>query len=169
MRERGRNDEYPERGSRGQFLRYLLVGAWNTLFGYGVFAGFTYLLTPRIPRAYLVATVISTILSVTVAYFGYKLFVFKTKGNYLREYLRCYVVYGSSGLVNLALLPLLVPCCAHLIGTHRWTLLNLAGSTLVLQQSAAPYLAALLLLGITVIASFFGHRNFSFRADRQAD
>lgn len=151
--------------NRGQVLRYLLVGAWNTLFGYAAFAVLTYLLTPVIPFAYMVATVLSTILAVTNAYIGYKLFVFKTHGNYLREYLRFYVVYGASGLVNLALLPLLVPLCARLIGDHQWAI-NVAGRAFILSQHSAPYLAALLLLPIVTAASFFGHRDFSFRHER---
>jgi len=150
-------------GGRKQFVRYLVVGVWNTVLGYAVYALFTALLTGVIPYAYLAASVISTIISVTNAYVGYKLFVFKTKGNYLREYLRFFVVYGAAGLVNLLLLPLLVPLCAWLIGQHHWTLLNMAGKTLVVQQSTAPYLAALLLLVVIVTASFFGHREFSFR------
>src|SRR4029077_16008540 len=36
----------------GQFGRYLVVGVWNTAFGYSTYAAFTALLTPRIPHAY---------------------------------------------------------------------------------------------------------------------
>jgi putative flippase GtrA len=82
----------------GQFGRYLLVGAWNTLFGYGSFAFFTAILSPMIPYSYIVASVISSLLNISVSYLGYKWFVFKTRGNYLREWLRCVAVY-SGGIV----------------------------------------------------------------------
>ena len=70
----------------GQFFRYLLVGIWNTGFGYGLFVLFTYLLSKRWPEyGYIPASLLSSVFSITVAFFGYKLYVFKTKGNYLQE------------------------------------------------------------------------------------
>jgi putative flippase GtrA len=131
----------------GQFGRYLLVGMWNTLFGYGTFAGFTALLDPRIPYGYVVASAASTSLSITQAFLLYKWFVFKTKGNYLREWLRCIAVYGSNILLNLILLPPLVLAIRHLTRFDR----------------PAPYIAGALLAGFNVIYSFIGHKTFSFR------
>ncbi len=136
----------------GQFLRYLLVGGWNTLFGYGTYALFTALLMPRLRFGYIYASVFSSLLNITVAYLGYKFFVFKTQGNYLAEWLRCILVYGSAMLPGLVLLPLLVE------GLH---------SIFHLGQSA-PYIAGALVMGLTVIYSFFGHRNFSFRVAEDA-
>jgi putative flippase GtrA len=80
----------------GQFGRYLLVGAWNTLFGYGSYALLTAILTPVIPHGYIVASVISSLLNISVSFLGYKWFVFKTKGNYLREWIRCVGVYSGA-------------------------------------------------------------------------
>ena len=54
----------------GQLARYLLVGAWNTLFGYGTYALFTALLAPVVPHSYVVALVLSSLLNITVSYFG---------------------------------------------------------------------------------------------------
>src|SRR6266571_2520671 len=125
----------------GQFLRYLLVGGWNTLFGYACFAIFTALLQPRMAYGYVVAIVISNPLSITVSYLGYKWFVFKTKGNYLRECARCMLVYGSSMAVGVILLPPVV----FLI---RW------GSGL---DRSAPYIGGALLMGFGVVYSFLGH------------
>ncbi len=132
----------------GQLLRYLIVGGCNTLFGYGMFAGLTYLLTGRVPAPYMAAGVIGSVASITFAFLGYKFFVFRTKGNYLREYARCFAVYGVSALINLALLPVLVTALGLL----------LARSPLV------PYIAGAILTGGTVVLSFFGHRHFSFRS-----
>ena len=132
----------------GQAARYLLVGAWNTLFGYLLYAGLTYLLTGRIPCAYLAAALLGNVIAVTVAFLGYKWFVFRTRGNYLREYLRCWTVYGVSTVVGLAALPLVVVGLTWSVGPHAWI----------------PYLAGGLLTGVTVIISFLGHKNFSFAA-----
>jgi putative flippase GtrA len=131
----------------GQFLRYLLVGGWNTLFGYCIYALFTALLMPRLRFGYIYAAVFSNLIAITVAYFGYKFLVFKTRGNYISEWFRCILVYGSGLLPGLILLPLLVEGLHH--GFHL--------------QSSAPYIAGALLTGFTVIYSFFGHKHFSFR------
>lgn len=131
---------------RAQLLRYLIVGAWNTLFGYSVFAGLTYALTGHVPYAYMVANVLSNVVAITVAYVGYKLFVFKTRGNYLREYLRFYVVYGAAMLLGLALLPVFV------------TLVGL----LLPRPALVPYVAQALVIPVTVLSSFVGHKRYSF-------
>lgn len=131
----------------GQFGRYLLVGAWNTAFGYGTFALFTALLAPIVPHSYLLASVLSGVLNITVSFLGYKWFVFKTRGHYFREWCRCVGVYGGNILLGLALLPLMVFAIRRYLGLEH----------------QAPYIAGALLTGLTVILSFFGHKHFSFR------
>ena len=121
-----------------QALRYLIVGGWNTVFGYCVFALLYFMLSARIH--YVVIAIVSGIISITMAYAGYKLFVFKTKGNYLSEYLKFYVVYGFSMILGLVLLPLFV----------EFLKLNV-------------YLAQAIATIACIFISFFGHRNFSFR------
>jgi putative flippase GtrA len=131
-----------------QFGRYLLVGVWNTLFGYSDYAALTYVLGPVVPHSYIAASIIAAPLNMTVAYLGYKWFVFKTRGNYLREWSRCMVVYGSAMVLGIVLLPLVVFLVRLTTGLDR----------------SAPYIAGALLMGFGVIYSFLGHRNFSFRA-----
>lgn len=136
----------------GQFTRYLMVGVWNTVFGYSLYAVFTALLTPRLRFAYIYASVFSNLIAITVAYFAYKLFVFKTRGNYWVEWFRCMLVYGSGMLPGLVLLPLLVGGLHY--GFHL--------------ERSAPYIAGALVMGLTVIYSFFGHKHFSFRVPDDA-
>ena len=135
-----------------QFARYLMVGVWNTLFGYSVYALFTALLMPRMRFGYILASVLSNLIAITVAYFGYKFLVFKTQGNYLVEWFRCILVYGSGMLPGLVLLPLLVEGLNH--GFHL--------------GHSAPYIAGALLMGGGVIYSFLGHKHFSFRVPDDA-
>jgi len=87
-----------------QKINYLLVGIWNTVFGYSVFLALYFYFGAQVH--YLLIWLISTILSITNAYIGFKSFVFKTSGNYLHEYFRFYVVYSGSMVLNLVLLPL---------------------------------------------------------------
>ncbi len=131
----------------GQFARYLLVGVWNTAFSYATFALFTHLLENIVPQSYMLASVLASFLNITVAFLGYKWFVFKTKGNYLREWLRCVGVYGTNILFGLAVLPVLVFAIRH---HSHW-------------QRQAPYIAGALLTGFTVLVSFFGHKHFSLK------
>ena len=124
-----------------------MVGVWNTIFGYSLYALFTALLMPRVRFGYIYASIASNLLAITVAYFCYKFFIFKTQGNYLLEWSRCILVYGSAMLPGLVLLPLLVE------GLH-------AGFH---AGKSAPYIAGALLTGLTAVYSFLGHKNFSFR------
>jgi putative flippase GtrA len=135
--------------SAGEIVRYVAVGGFNTLFGYGTFAGFTFLLTGRIAHAYMAAYVLSNVVSITMAFVLYKRFVFRTTGNALREFMRVNVVYAGTALLGFVLLPLLVHAVGPVVGNLR-----------------APYLASALLVPITVIAGYVGHKRFSFRTGR---
>jgi putative flippase GtrA len=130
-----------------QFLRYVLVGGFNTVFGYGLFALLNWLFTGLGSYSYMYAAGLANLIAITVNFFGYKWFVFRTRGNYLVEWLRCLGVYGSSMLIGLAGLPILVPILrGHLQRPER-----------------APYIAAAILTVVTVVFSFLGHKNISFR------
>ena len=131
----------------GQFGRYLLVGVWNTFFGYGLFALFTLMLDPRIPHGYILASVLANLVSITVAFLGYKWLVFRTAGNYLREWLRCVMVYGSGALLGTLALPGLVFLIRQNPDLHV----------------AAPYIAGAIVLAGTTLYNFIGHKQFSFR------
>jgi putative flippase GtrA len=123
---------------RGQIVRYLVAGAGNTVFGYALFAALYHLLHTRVH--YILLSIASGIVSITVAYINYKFFVFKTKGNYLREYLRFYVVYGASMGMGVTLLPFFVEV-VHL----------------------SPYVGQAIVVFITASISFLAHRNYSFK------
>lgn len=87
--------------------------------------------------------VASTVINVTMAYLCYKFFVFKTRGNYLREYARFYAVYAVPIGIGFVLLPFLIEV-AHL--------------------NAYLSQAGVMLVG--VICSYLGHKHFSFRRRR---
>jgi len=128
----------------------LIVGVVNTAFGYATYAWFTALLTPHVPLAYMVASVISGLLSITFSFLNYKWLIFKTKGNYLREWSRCVVVYGSTMVIGTLILPITVFLVRHLAGA----------------KASAPYIAGAIGTCANVIAGFLGHKNFSFAEPR---
>ena len=118
----------------GQFFRYLLVGGFNTLFGYCSFLLILKLLATVIPARFLsltaiAASIISTPLNITVAYFGYKFFVFKTKGNYLLEWLKCFAVYGTGMIPGLVALGALTRLIQSLLHSHNLVLHNVLTAT----------------------------------------
>jgi putative flippase GtrA len=134
-------------------VRYIVVGGFNTVFGYGLYALLTWSFRGLGSYNYMYAMVLANVITISVAFLGYKWFVFRTRGNYLIEWIRCFGVYGSSALIGLAALPILVPILRHVL--HR--------------PGQAPYIAGALLMVVSVVFSFFGHKNFSFRQKQIAE
>lgn len=124
--------------------RFLVAGAWNTLFGY--VAGIA--LYSQIGRTVgvIVVGILGSILSISMAFLTHKLFVFRTSGHWVSEYLRSYVVYGGTAGVGIALLYLFV----EILAIPFW-------------------LAQLLVIAATVVASYLGHSRFTFRPGSRDD
>jgi putative flippase GtrA len=136
----------------GQVVRYLLVGAWNTFFGYGCFFALAWLFLKFMPLhpslAASTASLVAACASITVSFIGYKFFVFKTKNNFLREFARSFLVYLPTLVINaIAIAPL--TAILRRVFPHY--------------GPQAPYVAGALLMCLTVVISFFGHKHISFR------
>lgn len=176
-----------QRISGAQFIRYICVGVFNTLFGYCSFATILFLLNSAVPTRFLyltvvLASVLSTPINITVAYVGYKFFVFRTRGNYLPEWFRAFGVYGAGMLPGLLLLSALTKLLQTAFHAHSTVLhadvsavgAHLHGAALQLLQklangkTAAGYVAGALVTGITTIFSFVGHKKVTFREKRNA-
>ena len=166
----------------GMFVRYLLVGLCNTLIGYCSFVIALHLLSEIIATRHLyvaapLASVISTPVSITIAYFGYKFFVFRTHGNYLREWLKCFAVYGTGMLPGLFALGALTRLFQGTIRTHAPMLHAMLGVTeshlsgpllhgvhaTAASKNIAGNLAGAIVMGFTTIYSFVGHRKVTFK------
>lgn len=124
--------------SQRQPVRYLIAGAWNTAFAYGIVVVLYAKLSPQL--ATWEVALIANVLAISMSFLTYKLFVFRTHGNWLREYLRCYVAYGGMSIVSIALFTALVDG---------------------LRQSV--WLAQALTILITVGVSYFAHKTFTFK------
>lgn len=166
----------------GQFLRYLCVGVFNTVFGYISFAVALTLLNSVLPQRFvyltvIAASVLSTPLNITVAYFGYKFFVFRTHGNYLIEWLKCFAVYGTGmvpGLIALSALTRLLQSLIHHHAERLHLLLaaveaHLSGHVLATVRhlatgkSMAGYIAGAIIIGLSTLYSFVGHKKITFK------
>jgi putative flippase GtrA len=165
-----------------QFVRYLCVGIFNTLFGYASFAVVLTLLNAVLPARFLYLTVMLASLlplplAITVAYFTYKFFVFRTKGNYLGEWLKCFAVYGTGMIPGLVVLSALTRFLQLTIHSHAISLhvllgaveRHLGGRSLAFLKHAATgksmagYIAGAIVTGVSTIYSFVGHKTFTFR------
>ena len=170
----------------GQFVRYVCVGIFNTIFGYISFAIVLTLLNSVLPARFLYLTVMLTSvlplpLAISEAYLTYKFFVFRTKGNYLGEWLKCFAVYGTGmipGLVTLSALTGFLQLMIHRHAASLHVLLSaverhLSGRPLtILQHSAtgksmAGYISGAVLTGVSTIYSFIGHKTFTFRPKKR--
>ena len=170
-----------------QFVRYVLVGGFNTLFGFGTYVIILLLLNRIVAQRYLYLTVIfasilSTPLNISIAYLGYKFFVFRTKGNYLREWFKCFAVYGTGMLPGLFCLSALTRLLQTLIHRHS---AGLHGAVSTLQQllrgaplawvqhiasgkSIAGILAGAVVTAVSTVYSYVGHRKVTFRQPKSA-
>jgi putative flippase GtrA len=128
-------------------LRFVLVGIWNTIFGYLVFVACDYLFerlfSPRYV-AYMTAAVLSNILAIINAYIFQKHITFQStvrgKG-ILIEFARFFSTYLFSMILGLILLPVSVEALG-----------------------IPPKVSAAMLIPVTMIFSYLGHSRFSILA-----
>ena len=127
-------------------VRFLIVGAWNALFGYVLFwvlyEVFSRVFTVHYV-AYTSAQVVGWVVAVMIAYGLHKHVTFRSKTTGLAtglEFLRFMQTHVVMLGLGLALLPLLV----EIVGLD-------------------PRIAALIGTGVVAVVSYVGHRFFTFR------
>lgn len=126
---------------RDQRVAFLAVGATNTAIGLFWFTVFQ--LTIGQVLGYLVVLTLAHVASVLCAFVLYRRIVFKVRGHVWRDLARFESVYLVSLAVNFVLLPLLVE---------------------VVGFEVLP--AQFLIVGVTTVVSYVGHKYFSFRRPR---
>jgi putative flippase GtrA len=119
-------------------VRYLIAGAWNTIFGYSLGVILFLLLTDFVHTA--IIALICNLIAMAMSFVVYKLFVFKTSGNWIREYIKAFIVYGNAAVISIFLIWLFV----DIIGWNIWT-------------------SQALTIVITVLISYIGHKQFTFK------
>jgi len=136
----------------GEVIRFLLVGVSNTVVSLALYSGFVVLFGHLLPNRGKpliadIAQIISKPMAITVAFLCYKHFVFRTRGNYLKEWLRCFAVYGVSTPAELVILP---------VATHLFLFVGPL-------RPYAPFLAGAVNAVIVASYSYFAHKKFSFK------
>ena len=128
---------------RREQVLYLVVGGWNTFFGYGVWALLQFLLGDHLH--YLVVVLIAWPIAVLNAYLGYRYLVFRSRGSIFRELPRFSLVYLATLAVNLVLLPIAL----------RFLPFNIYGAQALITMTV-------------VVGSYLGHKYFSFGGGRSS-
>jgi len=135
-----------------EVIRFLAVGGFNTVFSLALYSGLVIFFGRMLPHRGKpliadIAFAISTPIGITVAFLCYKHFVFRTKGNYLKEWLRCFAVYSVSFPMGLVILPAATHLFQRAVLTHPY----------------APFLAGIVNSLIIACYSYFAHKKFSFK------
>ena len=118
-------------------VRYVVVGAWNTLVGYCIFLVFYLLLSPS--WHYLVIALLSHMLAVLNALITYRRFVFRSSAPRWPEYLRFNLSSGVVVALQMASLAMLVGG----FGLH-------------------PLLAQAVTVVLSVTVGYVVHKHYSF-------
>ena len=121
-------------------IRYLLAGSWNTLFGYLVGVGLYQILHAYTQTLYI--ALFANTICISMSFLTYKLFVFRTRGSWLKEYLKSCTVYSGAALVSSLLL---------------WLFVDLL--------SISIYVAQALVIISTIVVSYTGHSRFTFKKE----
>ena len=125
-----------------QRIRFLAVGGFNMVLGYLTFSALTLWVFHEVRFGYLLSLVGSYAIGISVAFVLYRRLVFKVQGRVVRDFVRFVTVYAVSIGINAVVLPVLV---------------EVAG--------VPPLAAQAVVVLITTLLSFVGHRSFSFRRD----
>lgn len=119
--------------------RYLLIGVINTVFGYLISLAFYYSLNKKINLVLIL--ICTNIVTITFSFLSYKIYVFRTKGNWIKEYLRCYLVYGVTAILS---------------SVFIWALVE--------KLNIRYWIAQGLSIVIIIITSYILHKNYTFKA-----
>lgn len=122
---------------RNERLRFLVIGAWNTLFGYLAYVALYALLNDKVH--YLVIGLAAHAIGMVNAFACHRLLVFRSRGGLVADFVRFNVsqlVVAGLGLIAL------------------WCLVDGLGMT--------PLPAQALVVAIAVVLSYLAHRYFTF-------
>ncbi len=86
-------------------IRFLFIGGVNAGISYAIFALALWILGQS---HYQACVILQWTLSSVFSYFNQKFFVFCTKGNYLKEYVKCCSTWALSYVLNVIILEVLV-------------------------------------------------------------
>ncbi|WP_223885833.1 GtrA family protein [Nocardia colli] len=121
-----------------QEVAFAAVGGFNTALGIGLTIVWLAVLGDNVPPSVAVAAAYAV--SIVIAFVLHRTLVFRVRGHLLRDFLRFVAVNSGGLLLNMALLELAVS---------------------VWHFPDKP--AAVVVMALVAVASYFGHRHISFR------
>lgn len=121
-------------------MRFLMVGAVNTVVGYGLFVLFEWLLGGE--GSYLVSLYLSYAIAIAVAFALHRRVTFRVRGR--QGVLLSFVRFVGVYLVTLAINTIALPVLVEGVGLN-------------------PLLAQAIVVIVTTVISYVGHKFFSFR------
>ena len=119
-------------------LRFVVVGAWNTLVSYIVFAVFYFLFGGG--WGDVLVQGLSAIVGISHAYLMHRLITYRSSGIWWKEYLRFYVVYGLQVVLQ----------AVFFFVFATWLGYN-------------GYVIQLVTLLVFTIVSYWAHKKYSFK------
>jgi putative flippase GtrA len=119
-------------------IKYLLTGGFNAVCGY--FLGVGAYLGLRESFHIIFISIVANIFAITISFLTYKIFVFRTSGEWLKEYLKIYLVYGLTAIISTLLI---------------WIFVDILSINIWLSQG--------LVLFSMFLFSFFLNRSFTFK------
>jgi len=125
-------------------LRFLVAGGVNTLVGLSVYP-LLYLLLEPLGWGYIQVLLLAQVICITFSFISNKYFVFKTKGNIHKEYVKFFLFYGLYLVLNLLCLPLLVE-----------------------KVGISPIISQTLFSAAIIISSYFWHNFFTFKQAKES-
>ena len=86
-------------------IRFLIIGGLNALISYVIFAIAIFIFGGE---HYQLCVALQWIISSGISFTNQKIFVFCTKGNWLKEYIKCCTTWFISYIINAAVLEIIV-------------------------------------------------------------
>jgi putative flippase GtrA len=119
--------------------RYIIIGSINTIVIYIISAAIYNALLPKFNFFFVGAIV--NVVAISISFSTQKKFVFKSEGNWLKEYSKSYVVYGAAAVFSIGLM---------------WALLTFGQLTIWLAQA--------IVTAVAIAISYAGHTTFTFKS-----
>jgi len=121
---------------------YVVVGGWNSVFQYVIFASLVYLLSGHV--AVWVVLPIAYVIGSINGFVCFKYIVFRSDGHALHEYMRFNMVYVPLLVINMVALPMLI---------RAWDL--------------NAYAVQAVLIPVFVVAGYVANKLFTFGKSRR--
>jgi putative flippase GtrA len=133
-------------------IRYLLVGGFNTFFSIALARILVFPVQFFFPKLTLalalpIANYVAFPFSTTVSFLGFKWFVFRTHGDYAKEWLKCFAVYSIALPIPGVVLPLFTALFVRYPLTTKH----------------AALLALIINSAVIAGCSYVAHKKFSFK------